>query len=142
MAEIAVIFYSYTGHTRALAQKKAKKLNADLFELQEVKKRSKVSAFLAGSLAAIRNKPAHLSSPVPDLSGYQKIVLLCPIWAGHLAPPANNVIEALPSHKEVQVFAVSASGDSSGSRDKTIARLKAKGCTAVQYQDVKSSNIS
>lgn len=78
---------------------------------------------------------------MPDLSGYQKIVLLCPIWAGHLAPPANNVIDALPPRKDVQVFAVSMSGDSSSSRQKTIARLKEKGCASVQYQDVRSSTI-
>ena len=112
MSETAVIFYSYTGHTRALAQKKARKLHADLIELKDAKPRSKVNAFIAGSFASLRNQKAALAQPVPDLSGYQKIVLLCPIWAGHLAPPANNVIDALPPRKDVQVFAVSMSGDS------------------------------
>ena len=51
------------------------------------------------------------------------------------------MIDALPPRKDVQVFAVSLSGDSSSSRQKTIARLKEKGCASVQYQDVRSSTI-
>lgn len=141
MAETVVVFYSYTGHTRTLAQKKAKKLGADLVEVKEAKKRSTVGAYVAGSLAAMRNQPAKLEKPVPDLHTYQKVVILCPLWAGHLAPPANNIIEALPPRKDVDLFVVSASGDSSGSKQKTIARLKEKGCASVKYQDVKASTI-
>lgn len=140
MSDTAVIFYSYTGKTRILAQKKARKRNADLIEVKDAKKRSKAGAYLFGSLAARKQKRARLAAPIPDLAPYHTILILCPLWAGAPAPAFNNILDALPSGKDVEVFITSGSGDSSASKAHTIAEIKAKGCP-VSYVDIRASEI-
>ena len=133
-----VIYYSYSGKTKIIAENKAKKLGADIFELKEIKKRGVFFAYVLGAHAAMKRKKEELQDITVDFSICDKIIIAMPIWAGCPAPAFNNVVELLPNGKEIELIMTSGSGNSSGSADKTKAMVLAKDCSGVKYLDVKS----
>ena len=133
-----VIYYSYTGKTRAVAERIANESAADIIELKDSVPRSKLSAYLRGSFEARGQKKAVLQPFDTDFPAYDKIVIAMPIWAGYPAPAINNVIAALPNGKAVELVMTSGSGSSKDSTEKTKALIAARGCEVVKYQDIKS----
>ncbi len=118
-------YYSFTGTTKRLCEKL--KAECDLEEIKELTKRSKLRA-ITGCAAAISVKGSAISSIVADVKSYDKIILACPIWAGHLAPAGVAFLhKAELAGKDVSVVAVSKSGqDCTESVKKAFAASKAK----------------
>lgn len=135
----AFVFYSYTGKTRALAEKRAGKEQAELIEIKEKKRRSTVAAYVLGSLAARRQKRAEIEPVAADFADYDKIVVAVPLWAGFPAPAFNSILELLPRGAKVELIITSGSGNSTGSREKTMALAASKGVQIVSYEDVKTA---
>ncbi len=133
-----VIFYSYSNKTREIATELAKRENADIIEVKEVKKRSTINAYVLGSFAAMKQKKANIEAFNTDLSSYDKITIAMPLWAGFPAPAMNNIIDLLPSGKDVEVIITSGSGDSSKSADKTKELINQKRCKVISYKDIKT----
>ena len=133
----AVVYYSLGGSTRSFARAEAEARGADLIEIHPAKAYNPFTAFVRGCPAAIRQKGVPLSA-APDLSGYERIVLMAPVWAGFPAPPFNTMVNLLPSGKEVEVILVSASGSSEKSHDKVRALIRSKGCKVVAQRDIRS----
>lgn len=134
-----VIYYSYTGKTRTLAEKKARKEKAELIEIKEQKARSTIGAYVAGSLAARRQKKSVILEIALDLSAFERIIIMVPLWAGFPAPAFNNILELLPKGCSVELIITSGSGNSGGSKDKTITLAASRGIKVVKYQDVKTA---
>lgn len=135
--KIIVIFYSYTGHTRKIAQDMASKENADIYEIKERKLRNKFNAYVFGSFQAMKQKKADIAPINIDLQLYDKIIIMMPIWAGFPAPSINNVIEILPAGKEVEVISISASGSSRCS-EKIKNDIQSKVGKTINYIDIKA----
>jgi flavodoxin len=133
-----IIYYSYTGKTRTIAEELAKKESADIVEVKEKKKRSKFNAYIIGSFTAMRQKKADLESFNIDFSEYEKIIIAMPIWAGFPAPAFNNVVELLPNDKTVELIMTSGSGKSTGSAEKSKELVTLRKCTVVKYRDIKT----
>lgn len=131
-----IIYYSYTGRTKAFAQKKAQELEADVYEVTEKKNRSKFNAYLFGSFAAMKQKGSDINPISIDMENFDKIVIATPIWAGFPVPAINSVISLLPSGKDIEIYSVSASGKSSGEEKVTTLVLK-KDCIVTGYYDIK-----
>ena len=130
-----VIYYSYTGHTRKRAERLAAKEQADLCAVTDPKRPGTFKAYTAGSLAAMRGRPWPIRGLEADLSAYDELILMAPIWAGSPAPQFNGVVDRLPAGKSVRVYAVSASGKSS-CKQKVAARIQAKGCKLTGFRDL------
>ncbi len=101
-------YYSFSGTTKKLCEQL--KTECDIEEIKELTKRSKLRAII-GCAAAISAKGSAISSIASDVKRYEKIVLACPIWAGHLAPAGVAFLhKAELAGKDVSVIAVSSSG--------------------------------
>jgi D-arabinose 5-phosphate isomerase GutQ len=87
-----IIYYSYSGNTKTIAERLAAEQGADIIELSEIKKRSKLSAYTCGIVAAIRKKPAKLQNFNTDFSAYGKVIIAMPIWADNPPPAFNNIL--------------------------------------------------
>lgn len=133
-----VIYYSYTGKTKKIAEGLAKKESADMIEVKEKKTRSKFSAYVFGSLAARGQKQTALQPFDADFSAYDKIIIAMPIWAGYPAPAMNNIISLLPKGKKIELIMTYGSGNSKSTSEKTKALIEAKGCDIVKYEDIKA----
>ena len=132
-----VIYYSYSGHTKKIVENIATKENADIIEVKDKKKQPRVVAYISGSFKAFKRKQIDLQDFNSDFSQYDKLIIAMPIWAEHPAPAINNIINILPSSKEVELIMVSGSGSSKGSKDKTIELIASKGCNVTKYEDIK-----
>lgn len=133
-----VVYYSYTGFTKKLAEELAGKEGYALLELKDQKRPSTIGAYVAGSLKARRGKPAKLQAFHEDFSAFDKIVIAMPVWAQFPAPAFNNIIAALPAKKKVHIIMTSGSGNSGDTRKNAEAMLNEKDCTLDQFQDVKA----
>ncbi|NCA66486.1 MAG: hypothetical protein EOM87_00320, partial [Clostridia bacterium] len=133
-----VMYYSCNGHTKSVAEKKARELGADIVEIKELKKRSVLSAYSKGCFAALRQKSVKVLPFFVDYSNYGKIILCAPVWASFPAPAFNSIVDALPAAKEVEVYLVSGSGNS-GSRAKVTAKIEKQGCMVTGYTDILES---
>lgn len=87
----AVVYFTLGGATRSFARAEADARGADLLQAVPVKKYNMLTAFTRGCPAAIRQKSVPLQNSL-DLSGYDRIVLMAPVWAGFPAPPFNTMV--------------------------------------------------
>ena len=123
----AVFFYSFSGTTKAYAEKYAAESGAQLFEISEEKKRNGFTAFFPGVSHARGLKCSAIVPPETNLADYDDIVIMGPIWGGHPAPAVNSIIDILPEGKSVSLICMSSGGGYDLS--KTAAMIAAKGCT-------------
>ena len=133
-----VIFYSYSGNTRKIARGISEKEDCDLLELKDAKKRSAIGTFIMGSYAAMKRRKTELEDFNSNFSSYNRFIILMPIWAGHPAPPINNIVELLPTGCEAELIMVSGGGSSSGSSHATIALFENRGIKITAYKDIKA----
>ncbi len=94
-----IIYYSRTGNTRKLGQMIANKLNADIDEIKDMKKRNGFISLVMGSFAAIFKKDTIITyNHGHEPKDYDMIVIGSPNWAGHLAPSVRTFMK---NHKDV-----------------------------------------
>ncbi|MCL2175800.1 MAG: hypothetical protein FWB73_07130 [Treponema sp.] len=131
-----ILYYSWSGKTKKRAIIKAGEINADIEEVTEVKKPSGFGAFFAGAPKSIKRKKTNIKPVTSDLSKYDQIIIMAPVWAGHPAPAFNNIVELIPSGKKIEIIMVSGGGGTKKSKEKTIKLFTDKGCEVVNYVDV------
>ena len=131
-----VIFYSYSGSTKGIAEDYAKKEAADVYEIRDTKRPGKFKAYTAGVIASIRGKAWTIVTPDIDLASFDRITLFAPVWAGNPPPAFNAMLELLPSDKNISIKLVSASGKSE-CREKLDIFMKNKGSTLESFEDIK-----
>lgn len=134
----AIIYYSYSGHTRELAKKKAEETGLPLIEIKQKKLPSKVKAYTSGCYAAMTLKSWPVLKPEQDLSQFSSVTVMGPVWAGFPAPPVTAVFEMLKEGTEVELVLASAGGKSAGPcKDNISAFLEDLGCKLISFEDVK-----
>ena len=132
----AVVYYSWSGHTRTLAEARAKKESAELFEVKDETKPGALKAFTAGCFASMRMKRTPTQPFKAPLGEYYRIIIMSPVWAWHPAPAILTAFDALPSGKEVVVVLVSGGGKSA-CMEKVQALVEFMGCKLAGYEDVR-----
>ncbi|GAB7014896.1 flavodoxin family protein [Methanogenium cariaci] len=105
--EIKIIFYSYTGITRGVAQKIQRACGGDLVEVKTVKPYSALTAYSMGCYRAMRGESDPIEPSVIDVSTSDLIVIGTPVWAFRAPPAINAAVEALSGceGKSVILFA-------------------------------------
>ena len=112
--KILVAYYSASGTTKAVAEKIASYLGADLFEvvpkddytssdLDWTNKKSRVcrehdtifgsKANGTAAVSDLKKLPVAMKGSAPDLSGYETVFIGAPIWWGIDAWPVNAFVE-------------------------------------------------
>ncbi|MGV8152639.1 MAG: flavodoxin family protein [Candidatus Nanoarchaeia archaeon] len=101
---ILVIYYSRTGNTEKIASKIAKKLNAQIEEINVLKDYRGFFGFIrAGYQAAMSKKPKIFFSK--NLADFDLIVIGSPIWAGTICSPIKTFLhENKESLKKIAFF--------------------------------------
>ncbi|MCH4239310.1 MAG: hypothetical protein LKF71_03475 [Oscillospiraceae bacterium] len=135
-----VLYYSLGGNTKAEAERIAQEENAELCEVQELKKRNPLSAVFSGCPQAMQRKASAIQPLKCDLSVYDRIFIGCPIWAGFPAPAFNAILHLLPRDKEVSLFFCSAGGEEPRSQQGTKDLIAQKGCKLISYCDIRTAS--
>jgi DNA-binding transcriptional ArsR family regulator len=92
---ICVIFYSYSGITRSVAEGIR---NASGCDLIEVKARTPYTSFSVYTKGVLRSRKEACDAIEPaeiDVSGYDLLIIGTPVWVSKPAPPANTAVRAL-----------------------------------------------
>ena len=109
----AVVYYSNTGNVKGAAEKIAEAIKAELIPLEPVKPLKGAGFFSimkGGGQVALGKKPP--LKEIPDLSGYERIVLGTPVWAGKCAAPVWTFLASgALKEKSVAFFTFSGSGE-------------------------------
>lgn len=102
-----IIFHSYTGITRGVAEKVKAACGGNLVEVTPRKSYSTLTAYTVGCLRA-RNEEAEPIEPGSiDAAPYDLLVIGTPVWAFKSTPATNAAINALKNceGKKAVVFA-------------------------------------
>ncbi len=132
-----ILYYSYTGHTKKIAESLPAMEGAKIIEIKAIKRPNVLVAYTAGCYAAMRAKSWPIQALEADLSEYDHLILLAPVWANNPAPFFNAVLERLPAGKTVSVKMIAASGKSN-CKERIEATIKEKGCALVSFEDIKA----
>jgi len=132
-----ILFYSFSGSTRKIAAKKAAEIKADIEEIIETKKMSVLKAYTIGGFKALSRKKVNIQPIKSQLNNYEKIILMFPVWASNPAPAFNNIVEQLPSGKQIELVMVSAASGTSRTASVTKKLITARGCEVTNYTDIK-----
>ena len=90
-----VIYYSWSGNTRAMAEAIAKELKADIYEIRPITpypEAYNATVDLAREQLRQNARPA-IQKDVPDLSQYSTILLGTPNWWSHVAMPVFTFMD-------------------------------------------------
>jgi len=134
MSEL-VLFYSFTGNTKRLAEEFARDSALEACEILSAKKLGKLAAYSAGCFKALKGAGMPIAEPAVDLSECESAHVFAPIWAGHIAPPMNSALALLPKGAKLSLHMVSGSGSSN--QDGTAKRLQIMGLEVVEYEDIR-----
>lgn len=96
LSKVLVLYYSFEGNTKMVAEIIADSLEADIKEIKPVKEiESKgFSKYLWGGRQVLMGKKPEIEPLNLDFSIYDIILIGSPIWAGSYAPPIKTVLES------------------------------------------------
>ena len=139
----AIIYYSFSGVTRAYCEKLARETGAELFEVREKRKRGTFSAYTEGCRRAIFGGVSEIEilPPEADFSAYDEITIAGPVWASNTPPAVNAAIRLLPPGKDVTLVIIAGSSIiyRPGHAEEAI---RARGCTLVETISLSAKTIA
>lgn len=92
MARSLVVFYSLTGHTRAVAKEIASEAHCEVGEIIDSAPRTAVWGRLRAMLEVLFGFRPQISYQGPDPKNFDTIVIGSPIWASHIASPISRFL--------------------------------------------------
>ncbi len=120
MSKILVAYYSWTGHTRQIAEAIAGELGADVEEIMEVRPRSGWFAFLYSAWEVLREHVVPIKVPLKDPFAYDLVVIGTPVWAGRMASPVRAYVTQ-ERHKFSRIALFCTEGGANG--EKALAQI-------------------
>jgi len=95
MSKTLVLFYSYEGSTRKIAELIASALNADIEEIKPVKemKSKGFAKYMWGGSQVVMGKQPKLNPLNVDLDDYDTIFIGTPVWAFSYSPPIRTLLK-------------------------------------------------
>jgi flavodoxin len=87
-----VVYYSFTGKTRLVAQAIAEALNATPVEIEEKRPIPFPFVYLSGGFRAFTNRGSRIKPVDIDVKQYERIFIGSPMWAYRPAPAINSFI--------------------------------------------------
>jgi len=95
MKKTIIVYYSYEGNTKKIAEAMADHIQVDLMAIKPKKeRRSKgLGKYFWGGYEALSGKSPELEPFEKDLGAYEVIILGTPVWAGTYSPPLNTLLE-------------------------------------------------
>jgi flavodoxin len=116
-----IVFYSFEGNTKFIAEEIQKITNADLLELKlknDIKSHGFAKYFWGGKSVMQKQTPELLDFD-KDINQYDRIFIGTPVWVGTFVPALRSFLKKYKFHnKEIVLFACFG-GAESGVFDKT-----------------------
>ncbi len=91
----SIIYHSYSGVTRGVAEQIQKACDGDLVEVRSKEYSSRLTAYTIGCYRAMKGMCDRIEPETLDVSSYDCIVIGTPVWAGRATPAINAAVAAL-----------------------------------------------
>jgi flavodoxin len=103
----SIIYYSYSGITRGIAEKIQNVCGGDLIEVKSKENYSAITAYTLGCYRAMKEECDPIEPGTIDVSASDLIVIGTPVWAFKATPAINAAIAALKGcdGKKAVIFA-------------------------------------
>lgn len=85
-----IVYTSRTGHARALAEKLGALLSARVHEVIDRVNRKGFFGFLLSGFQAFTKKATPIDEAAIELSQYDSIIIVIPVWASNMVPPMRT----------------------------------------------------
>lgn len=90
----AIVFVTRTGHCRKLAETAARLAGGRAWEIVDRIDRRGFFGFIRSGRQSTFNMATPIEDPNADLRDIDTLILITPVWAGKLAPPARTWLRA------------------------------------------------
>jgi len=135
-----VVYYSRSGSTRTVAAALAHGVEGTLRQLVDANARTNL---LAAAMAALFRRSARLVNPDYDVSGYETVVIMTPIWVGNPAPAANTFLRTVNlTGKKVLIVALGESGANLATSSHLEQMARARGGQVIGVHHIHGLNSS
>jgi len=103
----SIIYHSYSGITRGIAQKIHEACGGDLIEVKLKQNYSSLTAYTLGCYRAMKEECDPIEPEIIDVSASDLVVIGTPVWAFKATPAINAAIAALKGceGKKAVIFA-------------------------------------
>jgi flavodoxin len=91
----SIVYASYTGTTRGIAEQIQAALGGDLIEVRSKEYSSRLSAYTIGCFRAVQKRADRIEPAEIDVSSSDIVVIGTPVWAGKPTPAINGAVAAL-----------------------------------------------
>ena len=91
----SIIYYSYSGITRGIAEKIQKSCGGNLVKVKSKENYSAITAYTLGCYRAMKEEDDQIEPETIDVSASDLIVVGTPVWAFKATPAINAAISAL-----------------------------------------------
>ena len=99
MKKILIAYYSWSGHTKALASQLQTATHADTYEIQVPAGTFSTDMYETSDIAKTQLEAGQLpplTQPLPDLTAYDVLLIGGPVWSGALSTPVASFMAQLP----------------------------------------------
>ena len=103
----SIIYHSYSGNTRTVAEKVREACGGNLVEVKLTSDYSSLTAYTLGCYRAMRGVCDPIQQKMIDVAPDNVIVIGTPVWAGRATPAVNAAVAALEGcrGKKAVIFA-------------------------------------
>jgi len=138
-----IIYHSYSGITRTVAEEIKKTCGGDLVEVKPEVAYSTLTAYTIGSYRAMKGEKDRISPASIDTSGYDLIVIGTPIWFGRATPVINAAVDAIRGcdGKKAVIYATCGS-QAKETLPKMKKDLEARGVTVIGMFELSKEDIA
>jgi flavodoxin len=137
MTRVLVAYYSWTGHTRRVAESVAAACDAELEPIEDAGPRTMFRSLVQAML----RRPAPIRLPRQDAAAHDVVILGAPVWVGGVAAPMRSYIAAQRgAFKAIACFAT-AGGQDGAKVARQMAALAGKPAAAImglRQQDIEA----
>jgi flavodoxin len=135
-----IVYYSRSGSTKTVAAALARGVGGTLRELVDANARTNL---FASAMAALFRRPARLVNPDYDVTGYETVVIMTPIWVGNPTPAANTFLRAVDlTGKTVLIVALGESGENIATSSRLDQMVRARGGQVIGVHHIHGLNSS
>ena len=130
--KISIIYHSYSGNTRSVADKVHAACGGNLIEVKSKEYSSRLAAYTIGCYRAMKGMCDPIEPAVIDVAADDLIVIGTPVWAGRATPAINAAVTALQGcdGKKAVIFAT-CGGKERETLPMMRKALEAKGVTVI-----------
>lgn len=139
-----LVYYSWTGNTRKLAQKITSKLKCDVEEIYEKGKRKGKLNYMVGGFQAMLGMKSRIEKPKRNPSDYDLVLVGGPVWAGRITPAIRAYLSEAGEVKQYALF-FSMGGEDFSEAVKNTAKIFGKepiATLAVKESQMSKTDIS